>query len=172
MRFFTEDECEQWCQRINVPLDDARRPLREPTRAHRLRCAFPQTFPQSYWFSRCIESALRPRSGCLLWVTQSGIWPSSENYHLYYRLRQSYGDSRLLDEAPGHFCIDYEQPEIISLVQLCILFGWDAHLIPTVGYAESFISHDEWITIGFDDASQFNETRQSLEKAKLKVSPV
>ena len=75
-----------------------------------------------------------------------------------------------MDEAPGHLCLDYEQPELISLVQLCILFGWDVHLIPTVGYAQAFISHDEWLTIGFDGENAFDETRRALEGAKLEVS--
>jgi hypothetical protein len=170
MRFYTETECEGWCQQLEVPLDDERRPLREPIRGHRLRCEFPSNFSQSFWLSRCVESALQPRNDCLLWVTNFGTWPSSENYHLYYRLRQSYGDFRLLGEAPGHLCLGYEQPDVISLIQICLLFGWDAHLIPTVGYAQAFISHDEWIAIGFDDRSQFDETRQALEGAKLKVS--
>lgn len=59
---------------------------------------------------------------------------------------------------------------MISIIQLCVLFGWDVHLIPSVGYAQAFISHNEWVTIGFDDESQFNETKQALEGAKLKVT--
>jgi len=107
---------------------------------------------------------------CLLWVTDFGIFPSNENYHIYYRLRQSYGDVRLLDEAPGHLCLDYERAEVVTLVHLCILFGWDVHLIPSVGYGRAFVCHDEWVEIGFDDKRLFDETRQSLEQAELEVS--
>jgi hypothetical protein len=37
----------------------------------------------------------------LVWITEWFIWGSSENWNLYYKLRQSYGDLRLLPEAPG-----------------------------------------------------------------------
>lgn len=137
---------------------------------HRLRCSFPATYTQLLWFSRVIESAIQPRDTCLLWVTGWGIFPSNENFHLYYRLRQSYGDLRLLNEAPGHLCLDYERPEVVTLLHLCILFGWDVHLIPSAGYSRAFISHDEWLQIGFDDASQLRQTKQVLEDANLEVS--
>ena len=155
---------------MQLPLDSQQRPVRESTHPHRLRCQFPPSFFKSLWFSRCIESALQPREDCLLWMTGFGIWPSSENYHLYYRLRQSYGDFRLLHEAPGHYCLGYEQPEVISLVQISLLFGWDVHLLPTGGYGHAFISHDEWVQIGFDDPIQFEETRHALEHSKVQFT--
>jgi len=155
---------------LQVPLDDQRCPGREWGHQQRLRCAFPPSFSQLLWFARTIEAALQPRQACLLWVTDSGIFSSNENNHLYYRLRQSYGDTRLLREAPGHLCLDFERPEVVTLVHVCILFGWDAHLIPAVGCGRAFVSHDEWVEIGFDDPRQLNETRQAFEGAGLQVS--
>jgi hypothetical protein len=55
-------------------------------------------------------------------------------------------------------------------VHLAILFGWDVHLIPTVGYARAFVCHDGWAEIGFEDGTQLDQTRQSWEKAGLNVS--
>ena len=170
MRFYSPIECAEWCSHLQVPLDSQRRPARELTHSHRLRCNFPPLFTQLIWFSRAIESALQPRHDCLLWVTDWGLFPSNENHHLYYRLRQSYGDVRLLHEAPGHLCLDYERPEVVTLIHLCILFGWDIHLIPSVGYGRAFVCHDEWAEIGFDNQSQFEQTRRVFEQAKLEVS--
>jgi hypothetical protein len=122
------------------------------------------------WFSRCIESALTPREECLLWVTDWGIFPSNENLHAYYRFRQSYGDLRLLREAPGHLCLEFERPEVVTLIHHCILFGWDVHLIPSVGFGRAFVCHDEWAELGFTDRRLFEETKRQLETAKLNVS--
>lgn len=169
MRFFTPSECAEWCERLELPLDNCRKPKRELAHPHRLRCTFLPSFTQLLWFSRLIESALQPRETCLLWVTDWGIFSSNENYHLYYRLRESYGDSRLLHEAPGHLCLDYERPEVVTLIELCILFGWDAHLIPTVGYGRAFVCHDERAILGFDDENEFNETRKALEGTGIKI---
>jgi len=60
------------------------------------------------------------------------VWKSSENWQLYYRLRQSYADFRLLHEAPGHLFLDYEEPDFISFLQLVLQNGWDAHLLPNL----------------------------------------
>jgi hypothetical protein len=170
MRFYTPKECEEWCQALQVPLDEQQQPVGATTGQHHLRCAFPASGSQLLWFSRCIEAALQPRQNCLVWVTGHGIFPSCENQHLYYRLRQSYGEMRLLAEAPGHLCLDYERPEVVTLLHLGMLFGWDLHLIPTAGYGGVFVSHDEWAEISFADQRLFDETRAALEKAELEVT--
>jgi hypothetical protein len=79
------------------------------------------------------------------------VWPSSENWHLYYRLRQSYGEQRLLHEAPGHLFLDFEAPELISFLQVALLFGWGGHLLPVAGFARAFVSHDEFVEFATDD---------------------
>ncbi|WP_010586816.1 hypothetical protein [Schlesneria paludicola] len=170
MRFFTSKECEDWCRPLGVPLDEKLRPTHGLTQPHRFRCAFPDSFSQLLWFSRCVESALQPRQTCLLWVTDFDIFPANENLHLYYRLRQSYGDMRLLHEAPGHLCLDYEVPDVVTLVHLCMLFGWDVHLIPTFGYGQALVCHDEWVDFGFDNDQQCDETLQELKRAGFQIS--
>lgn len=104
-------------------------------------------------FCQQLERALQPREACLLWVTDWEIWRSSENLHLYYRLRQSYGDYRLLDEAPAHLFLDYEAADLVSFLEVGIICGWDIHLIPFVGYARAFVSHDEFAEFAADDAN-------------------
>lgn len=169
MRLYTPDECARHCEFLHVQLDERRQPTREFPHPHRLRFTLPQKFTQLLWVSRQIEAALQPRLDCLVWATGYRIFPSNENEHLYYRLRQSYGDHRLLHEAPGHLCLEHERPEVVTLVHLAILFGWDLHLIPTAGYARGFVCHDEWIELGFQGQAQFDETRSALVAAKLEV---
>lgn len=82
----------------------------------------------------------------------------------------SYGDLRLLHEAPGHLCLDFEVPELVTLIQLCTLFGWDTHLISTFGYGQAFLCHDEWVDLGFDCEKQYKETLQAFRHAGLEVS--
>ena len=94
---------------------------------------------------------MQPWETCLLWVTGWDIWTSSEDLHLYYKLRQSYGDHRLLYEAPGHLFLGYEASDLVSFLEVGILFGWDMHLLPTGGYARAFVSHDEFVEFASDD---------------------
>lgn len=150
MRFLTDDEARSRCGEV-VAMDATGRPIHpshEPLHAH---APLPD-LTQLTTFCRKLERSLQPREACLLWVTAWGIW-SSENFHLYYRLRQSYGDQRLLDEAPAHLFLDHEGADLVSFVQVGIICGWDMHLIPFVGYARAFVSHDEFVEFAADRAN-------------------
>jgi hypothetical protein len=95
---------------------------------------------------------MKPRFSCLLWVSEFSIHPSNENLHLYYRMRQSYGEIRLLNEAQGHLFLDYEDAELASFLQMGIVNGWEMHVFPELAYGESdtaraIICHDDWIAL-------------------------
>lgn len=83
----------------------------------------------------------------LLWITEWGIWPSSENWHLYYKLRQSYGDARLIDEAPGHLFLANEAEDLASFLQIAMLNGWDGFVLTDANYVNASFSHDEYIDL-------------------------
>jgi len=153
MRFFTPAESKTWCEKCEVRLTDRGAPERPSTQRHHVRLDIPQSFTRLTWFCQHLERSLQPRDTCLMWVTDWGVWGSSENLHLYYRLRQSHGDLRLLHEAPGHLFLSYEAPDLVSFLQVGIICGWDIHLVPTVGYARAFLSHDEYVEFASDDSN-------------------
>lgn len=149
MRYLTAEEARSRCGKV-IRLDPRGYPLEPGDDSLYARAPLP-ALTQLTHFCRQLERALQPREACLLWVTGWGIW--SENLHLYYHLRQSYGDTRLLDEAPGHLFLDYEGADLVSFLQVGIICGWDMHLIPFVGYARAFVSHDEFVTFAADNAN-------------------
>jgi hypothetical protein len=148
----TEEECRVWAISQGIALDSRDRPDRPFPGWHHLTRATPPTHAKLTWFCRYLEQSLEPRRACLMWVTDWGIW--EENLHLYYRLRQSYGDHRLLHEAPGHYFLDYESADLRSFLEVAILCGWDVHLLPVMGYARAFVSHDEFIDFAADPGNQ------------------
>jgi hypothetical protein len=86
---------------------------------HKIRVDFTQRRdPNEYWLAQRIVSFAETADPALAWFTTTGVWSSRENLHLYYRLRQSYGDLRLLDEAPGHLCLGYERADLTTWVFL------------------------------------------------------
>ena len=167
MRLLTASETEEWCRTQGVELDD--RGLLSHPREGRPHTTFelPKESRSVTWLAQFIEGALRPRQDCLLWVTRWGVWPSSENWHLYYRLRQSYGDLRLLSEAPGHLFLEYETADLVSFISLGILCGWDFGLLPSFGYGAAFVSHDEWVEFSMDHEYQIQEIATEAEKRRM-----
>ena len=147
MHFLTLDECRDWCDGL-VPLNDRRLP--EWPSQQRIYARGPAT--SDIGFCRQLERALQPREACLMWLTDWGIWTG--NLHLYYRLRQSYGDHRRFQDAPGHLFLDYEAADLVSYIQVGQMNGWDFHLIPYLGYARAFISHDEYVEFSADEANE------------------
>jgi hypothetical protein len=85
------------------------------------------------------------RRPVLLHITEWGIWSSSENWHLYYKLRHTYGDKRLLQEAPGHLFLEHEAEDLASFLQLSMLNGWGGYFLTEANYVNAFFSHDEYI---------------------------
>ena len=114
------------------------------------------------WLAECLTSHLEPFDDCLLWVTLWGVWPSGENLHLFYRLRESYGERRLLQDAPGHLFLKHETTDLVSFVQLALLSGWDFYLLPTPASAAVFVSHDGFIKLHTDDGDAVNRLMESL----------
>jgi hypothetical protein len=150
MRFLTIEEARARCGEM-VRFDARGRPLTPRHERLYARAPLPGV-PALTDFCRELERALQPWEACLLWVTDWGIW-SSDNLHLYYRLRQSYGDLRLLDEAPAHLFLDYEAADLVSFLEVGIISGWDMHLIPFAGYARAFVSHDEFVEFAAEEGN-------------------
>jgi len=176
MRFLTEAECQSWVSTRVEHQDERGRPSRLAAHLHHVRFLLPQTPGQLTWLCQFISRCLSPRRSCLLWVTDWAIFPSSENWHLYYRLRQSYADHRLIDEAPGHFFLDFEDPDMTSFLLIGILSGWDMHLIPDLAYggpgtAHGFVCHDEWIALSHREPATAAEWRTELQRAEYRLLP-
>ena len=150
MHFLTSEECKHWLSgRWQPTLDRANSKLALP---------YPKAPSRVLYVSQWLASELAHRRPVLLWVTESDI--SLSNWHLYYRLRQSYGDYRLLDDAPGHLCLDYESEDLASLLQLTMLNGWDALLVPELDYVSLAFSHHNFINVFSDDGRLVEEIRK------------
>jgi hypothetical protein len=139
LRYYTTEESEAW-------LSDRqrRRPDLMPD-VHVERIKYPRDHYLVFFIAHLVASALTHRRPALLLVTEWGIWPSSENWHLYYKLRRSYGDNRLLHDAPGHLFAEEEVEDLASFLQLSILNGWGGYILTEANYANAFFSHDEYI---------------------------
>lgn len=160
MRFYSKEECEEWLvgrDRVKpdaVPGVQVER-FDYPKEPHRV-------FVMSHWIAR----SLTYRQPALLWVTEWSIWPSSENWHLYYKLRHSYGDLRLLHEAPGHLFLEHESEDLASFVQIAMLNGWGGYILTHANYVNAFFSHDQYIDFFARLDSNLEDVRKEFGDSK------
>ena len=117
-----------------------------------------RVFGVAHW----IATSLTYRLPTLLWITEWGIWPNSENHHLYYRLRQTYCDNRLLHESPGHLFMPHEAEDLASFLEVAMLNGWGGYVLTQAGYVNAFFSHDEYIDFFAESDPCLEEVRQAL----------
>jgi hypothetical protein len=156
MRFYTAQECEEWLTgRERVKPDAFAGAFVE-------QIAYPPTPGQIRLSAHWMATALTFQNPTLLWITEWGIWPSSENWHLYYKLRQGYGDHRLLHEAPGHLFLEYEAEDLASFLQLAMMNGWGGYVLTGANYVNAFFSHDEYIQFYATKDSHLAEVRKAL----------
>lgn len=157
MRLYTEPECERW-------LSSRKRVL--PTKADGLsKYRVPLRADQILSVARWVASSLPCDMAVMLWITEWGVWPSSENLHLYYQLRQSYSDHRLLHEAPGHFFLKYEAEDLVSFLQIAVLNGWGGYVLAEADYVDAFFSHDEYIDFYAHADAEIASVREAFPSA-------
>ena len=106
--------------------------------------------------------SLTYRKPAQLWITEWGIWPSSENWHLYYKIRQAYGDQRLLHEAPGHLFLEHEAEDLASFLWIAMLNGWGGYLLTHADYVNAFFSHDEFVNFFAEREENLGDVRKAL----------
>ena len=87
------------------------------------------------------------------------VWPSSENWQLYYKLRQTYGDFQLLQDAPGHLFLEHESEDLGTFLQLAMLNGWEGYVLTQADYVNAFFSHDEYIDLFTTNPENLAELR-------------
>jgi hypothetical protein len=160
VRFYTASECETWL----ITQGRQKPGVGAPPAA--LRIAYPQAPYRINYVAHWIASNLTYRMPALLWVTESGIWSSRENWHLYYRLRQSYADYRLLEEAPGHLFVEHESEDLASFLQVAMQNGWGGYVLTVADYANLFFSHDEFVDLYTEQQSVADELQRAFRRGE------
>lgn len=170
MWFLTRSECEAWTNGRGFPTPIADL-LFAPNAGSQVSLPLRDlSFARLTWLSQFLADTLVGSDETLLWVTTWGIWPGSENLHLFYRLRESYGERRKLFDAPGHCFAKHESADLATFIQLALTSGWDFHVLPTPTYLTGFGSHDEFFDFRSDRPDGCDEIRTTLTQANLKFT--
>lgn len=145
MRFLSRSECAQWAERHQAGFALDERYPEKPLKDRSLtRFEIPTDSGKRVALCRFLwRTAAGGNDGDrLLWIADWSIWPSGEHFPLWTRFRQTLGERRSLEEAPGCLCTVEDDDDGLSVLVISCLFLWDCWLLNQTGTA-IFISHDE-----------------------------
>jgi len=106
---------------------------------------------------------------CLLWITQWGIWGSSEDWPKYYAARGANGERRFLEKAPGHLFTKAEGDALELFLTLVLENAWDACVLAAKDQQTTarrvLVSHDEFVEVIERSDPPSNSTQQPTPTA-------
>jgi hypothetical protein len=141
MKCIVDAECERWLHERGV-----RQPPGNLQTHFGKRLAFelPPDSGRRTAIARGLAAAAKDRPG-LLWITEWGVWPSSENMRLFDLVRGSFGESRQVHEANGHLFGRGDEGILECLLDCVLYFSWDAWLFDEKSRSAVRMSHDEYL---------------------------
>jgi len=100
MFFRTKEQASQWVSDLGLDAVALSGECVDRLAPNSIRIALAESRVSEYVVAKAIATAIGDVPEMCLWITEYGIWPSTENWHLYYALRRTYGDMRRLGELP------------------------------------------------------------------------
>ena len=162
MQFLHLNELTEWCAERGAETTGAGITLAAPARlahGYRGRYANGQRSGREPMTADALVAALGEWQEALLWITEWGVWPSSENWPRYYAARGDRGERLSLDAKPGHLFAASETSDLALFLMLVMEQAWGAHLL-VIDAAGSLtrhitISHDEWFEFRSSEPTAF-----------------
>jgi hypothetical protein len=156
MQFLSPTECDDWVASHGRGLPKA------GTYEFELRIKYPSAAYRYFAIATWMSVNLFIEKSTLLWTTEWGIWPSSENWNLYETLRNQYGNSDKLCDSPGHlFCGD-ETADLATFLQFAMLNGWGGYVLAEADRVNAFFSHDEYFDFYARDPNDLEMIRAAF----------
>jgi hypothetical protein len=164
MKIISQQECQQWL-RTKLATDFTWKTL-ETNYDKYVTYELPIDAGKKAALARAMAASI-PSPG-LFWITAWGIFPSSQNMVLFDGYRESLGESRAIDSAPGHIFDSSDLQKLECLLDLTLYFYWDAGLFDGTGSIAARISHDECLSIYGTSIECLRDFEKSLGLLELK----
>jgi hypothetical protein len=110
-------------------------------------CFLPKDAGAKVGLARVIGDIFLDGGPSLLWITEHGIWSSSEHMDLFTRDRLSLGEARTMAEAPLLLFDSDDRNSFISMISMGPCLSWGFEIMGMDRSLAMTVSHDEWISI-------------------------
>lgn len=175
MNVMTDDEVREFVQKhswaTKIRIDDSGDLFYDSHDANCIGLTFPATPLRATYIARVIsmlgtsDEALF--DGALLWIRLWNIGsPQLEKsgWRMIERMRMGFGELRQLGTANGHWFRTDEIADLAAFILPCLVYGWDAYVVPANAGCFAFISHDEfWCVVTRDQEAHTREWQELKE---------
>jgi hypothetical protein len=97
-----------------------------------------ESLVNAFWIALRLIESVGPWNEAWLWLHQPDT-AKRNGLHLYDRLRLSYGERRLVGEAPVHQFQGYEQADVCSVLTAALLNEWSLYVITSHDYGRLYV---------------------------------
>jgi hypothetical protein len=160
MKVISKIECGDWLKK-NIGRDFTAEKVEEKY-PHEVAYLLPSDTGKKTALARTLVGLLRVQSPGLFWITATGIWPTSENMALFDGFRKSFGENRILHNAPGHVFSGSDLRGVECLLGLALYFYWDSILFEVPAGIAVETSHDEYISVHAKDRDRLSRIERAL----------
>ncbi len=155
------EKIKNWLSKINML--NSKGIVIPPSSCNAASYAIPPDSGKKAILAKTISEFFIQESESLLWIDEYGIWPSSEDRNLFDGFRKSLGETKHLQDTPGHIFTRQDLTSIASLLSLVLYFCWGAIIVSKDKNILVRISHDEVLTI------YMREGEEQLKTIKAKI---
>jgi hypothetical protein len=181
MNVMTDDEVREFVERgswsTGIRIDTDGDLFYDSPGANCIEIGFPETPMRTTYFARLI-SMLGTQSdeffcGALLWIRLWDIGsPQLEKsgWRLIERMRMGFGELRPLGTANGHWFRHDEIADLAAFIVPCLVYGWDAYVVPANAGCFAFISHDEFWCVATRDTEVHAQAWEELKGLSPRIA--
>jgi hypothetical protein len=112
--------------------------------------------------ARALASLVTGTQQGALWITDWGAFQSCQNVELFYGYRRSFGENRLLIDAPFHVFSASDTKTLECLLDLTLYFYWDSILLDASKGLIVTTSNDEFVDVYAQNSTKLEEVRKVL----------
>lgn len=115
-----------------------------------------------YWVVNRLVECVGPWEDAWLWLDNPDTW-KRQGLHLYTRLRHSYGDYRIVQEAPVHQFHGYEEADLGSFMAVAVINEWAMYLVTSHDYGRLFVSQSSGAQVWMHDGNALDKLATNLQ---------
>ena len=128
-----------------------------------------EVLANAFWIALRLIEGVGPWEEAWLWLHKPDTY-KRYGLHLYNRLRLSYGEHRLIDDAPVHHFHGYEHADLCSFLAVALLNEWSFYLVTSQDYGRLYVSQSSGAELWVHEPEALERLGAELQAHNITMS--